>query len=143
MAYKNFKTKLNSKKGFYIGDLCYVLADDDYYGDWSNDFEDFEGEHEIRGNRFAVAATMYGDGEYSDNEGQTYGVDAGNIAIVPLELCKTQDEEKLLKLGNVVKVNKIEMEADNGVITIDFGNDRTIVIDTTEEEGEDDEDEEW
>ena len=60
------RAKLTSKIGFYIGDVCYEMTDEDYYADWSNNFEDFEGEHELRGHKFAIGGTAYGDGEYED-----------------------------------------------------------------------------
>ena len=80
---------VHSDKGFYVGDICYVLNDDIYYGIW-RDVHDFDdGCHEVPGTglSFAVGSTAYGDGCYKDEHNNVYGVDAGVIGIVPLELC--------------------------------------------------------
>jgi hypothetical protein len=37
---------------------------------------------------FAVFSTKYGDGLYRDGKGFKYGVDAGCIACIPVDLCK-------------------------------------------------------
>lgn len=63
------EAEVTSEKGFYVGDVCYQMTDKDYYGDWSNDFEDFEGEHELHGHKFAIGGTKYGDGVYEDQNG--------------------------------------------------------------------------
>ena len=81
---------IHSDKGFYVGDISYVLNDDIYYGIWMgvHDFDD--GCHEVPGTglSFAVGSTAYGDGCYIDEHNNLYSVDAGVIGIVPLELCE-------------------------------------------------------
>lgn len=81
---------VHSDKGFYIGDICYVLNDNIYYGIWRDVHNFDDGCHEVpdTGLSFAVGSTAYGDGCYEDEHNNVYGVDAGVIGIVPLELCE-------------------------------------------------------
>lgn len=73
---------------YYIGDLCYVLRDEKWEEVCNLMFpdEDREGKHGIftlkDGTKFAIFPTMYGDGQYYDREGNTYGVDSGTIGCV-------------------------------------------------------------
>ena len=59
--------EIKSGKGFYIGDICYVLGNDDYYRFWGKQKRFAEGAFEIpgKGYAFAVGFTAYGDGVYS------------------------------------------------------------------------------
>jgi hypothetical protein len=47
---------------------------------------------------------MYGDGEYFDNDGRNYGVDAGSIGCFPVEDLGSDPEG--LDLGHVVEFGK-------------------------------------
>lgn len=87
--------KIKSRKGFYVGDICYVLSDEVYNGIWGNkghykdgtfDVPCETGRSDSTGRRFTVGSTAYGDGLYLDDEGREFPVDAGNIGLVPLEL---------------------------------------------------------
>jgi len=138
-----------SNKGFYLGDICYVLGEDVYDGVWGKEgYEDGYYEDPKSGFGFAVAGTAYGDGSYFDGEGHEYCVDAGVIGLVPLELVEKEDG---LELGRVfIGGGYADFEADNGLFcaTIPFG--QIVVINTREEEEEDDdwcdeeeEEEEW
>ncbi len=131
--------EITSEKGFYVGDVCYQMTDEDYNADWSNDFEDFEGEHEIHGHKFAIGGTAYGDGEYEDQYGHRYGVDAGNIGILPYELCESKDINEIARYGRFIEAKKANYTAEDGVIEITFDNGEYICINTGYEE-EDDED---
>ena len=77
------------KGTYYVGDLCYALEDDLYHdifgekGYASGLYED-ENKKEF----FLVSGTAFGDGEYVDTLGRTYGVDAGIIGICPIDLAK-------------------------------------------------------
>lgn len=71
---------------YYIGDPCYVIADEEW-----DDFLDVfiskdSGFFEYKGHRFFVSSTAYGDGSYEDNFNNTYPVDAGLIGAIPMEL---------------------------------------------------------
>lgn len=103
------KGVLKSKKGFYVGDICYVLDDDIYDGVWgAHGYAD--GCYDTELGKFAVGSTAYGDGCYDDQYGHRFPVDAGVIGIVPWEILEKQkkwrgygtsgtDEGKLNGLG--------------------------------------------
>lgn len=110
---------------YYIGDICYVLDDEVYYGVWDNaGFA--EGLYEANGGIFAVAMTAHGDGCYSDSNGNCYGVDAGNIGIVSENLCK----KFFAGLKIIEFKNKVTFACKLGKFTITDG-DTNIVIDSS------------
>ncbi|MBD5099810.1 MAG: hypothetical protein HDT29_00680 [Clostridiales bacterium] len=131
--------EVTSKKGFYVGDICYQMTDENYYADWSNDFNDFEGEHEIHGYKFGVGGTKYGDGCYEDQYGHTYGVDAGNIGILPYEICESKNVEEIAKYGRFIEATKATFTAEDGIIEIEFDNGEYIYINTGDYDEEDEE----
>lgn len=142
MATKNIvKGEVTSEKGFYVGDVCYQMTDEDYEADWSNDFNNFEGVHEIHGHTFAIGGTKYGDGEYYDQHGNRYGVDAGDIGILPYELCKDKDIRAIERLGKFIGARHATFTAEDGKIEIEFDNGEYIYIDT--DDCVDEEDEEY
>lgn len=150
---------IKSKKGFYIGDICYVLDDEIYSGVWgAAEYED--GEYTTpSGHKFAVASTAYGDGSYNDQDGNEYGVDAGVIGIVPWELLETQkkwreqygrnksDTETLDYLGHFFEGQTADFYGSSRGNTSEDGyfeiyiheTDKTVSIHTTEEEEDEDE----
>ena len=134
------RAKLTSKIGFYIGDVCYEMTDEDYYADWSNNFEDFEGEHELRGHKFAIGGTAYGDGEYEDQYGHRYGVDSGTIGILPYELCKDKNISELDRYGRFVRATSATFTAEDGEFDIKLNTQQSYHISTNdyEEDEEDD-----
>lgn len=97
---------LKSKKGFYIGDPCYIM--NDVYDFWltqgkghteelftMQDGMELQGQN-ISGLSFVVFSTTYGDGDYlahylSPDDATVINkkylsVDAGVLAVIPLEL---------------------------------------------------------
>jgi hypothetical protein len=92
---------------YYVGDLCYVMHDK-----W-NEVCDLtltaghgmclEGEFVLKdgGIIFAMHSTKWGDGEYMDNTGRRYPVDAGLIGCI---LVSNISESELVNLecGNVI-----------------------------------------
>jgi hypothetical protein len=80
---------------YYIGDPCYAIRDDNRWNSFCNALWAAEGEDEgsrpvvfeFEGHKCFVSATNTGDGEYRDNKGNTYGVDAGMIGAIPAALC--------------------------------------------------------
>lgn len=129
---------------YYIGDICYVLDDDVYTGVWGK-AKYANGVYEVDGNKFAVHMTAYGDGEYMGSNKISYCVDAGNIGIVPIKLCKANSEQDIeeTELGSFYESDKeVHFRCYDGDFWID-----DINIDTTgeseydsEEEYDDDED---
>lgn len=82
---------------YWIGDLCYVLHEvwdevvDLIYKDSE---EGREGAFTLSdGRKFVLFNTAYGDGEYRDQNGNEYGVDAGNIGIIRVSDINTNVEE--------------------------------------------------
>lgn len=97
---------IKSKTKFYIGDPCYVLKEEIYDEIWGGaGYEDGVHTDPATGLQFAVVGTVIGDGYYSgrfltsthtgiQKNYYEFPVDAGAIAIIPVELC---DVEKLAK----------------------------------------------
>lgn len=130
----------STQKGFYIGDICYALDDDTYDTVWGG-ANYVDGKYDVNGYSFIVGSTAYGDGEYTDQHGNVYGVDAGNIGIVPLELCTGDSEDNLKHLGNVLYTTGVAtFECENGIFDIATPNE-TIHIDTAGNTYDDDD--EW
>jgi hypothetical protein len=94
---------------YYVGDLCYVMDNDEWKEICSiiipiqgNNILD--GEFELKdGRKFAIYSTMYGDGEYHDQYGHSYSVDAGCIGCIRLEDIRTEKYDNLLDLGAFVE----------------------------------------
>jgi hypothetical protein len=81
---------------YYIGDLCYVIPDDESWSDfldgyWAtleyNSTQDYGGGFKFRGRDIFAANTAYGDGSYLGSNDKRYDVDAGLIGALPVELC--------------------------------------------------------
>lgn len=73
---------------YYVGDLCYVLHDswDEFCDITISDHKCLEGEFNFKdGRRFASFSTKWGDGEYDDQYGRSYAVDAGLIGCISIE----------------------------------------------------------
>jgi hypothetical protein len=72
---------------YYIGDPCYVMSNKEW-SDILKPFWESEGELQKHNNHpYFMAGTAYGDGEYKDNHGDYYGVDAGLLGAIPAALC--------------------------------------------------------
>ena len=78
---------------YVLSDPCYVLRGELYDKFLTAHFSG-EGQAltEIDGHKLAVFSTKYGDGLYHDEQGRAYGVDAGCIACVPVELVDGANE---------------------------------------------------
>lgn len=74
---------------YYVGDPCYTAGqDDNAWQKWCNAVPDNGELLAATYNGFPVIGlhTAHGDGTYNDSDGYEYGVDAGMIGIVPVEL---------------------------------------------------------
>ena len=92
---------------YYIGDLCYVMADEEWREICNIIIKGekiVDGEFELPdGRRFAIYSTAWGDGEYHDQYGHTYSVDAGSIGCVRLDDIKYVDNfDQFLDLGAIL-----------------------------------------
>lgn len=126
-----------SEQGFYIGDICYVLSEELYHETWGDkhQFSDGEFKDPKTGLTVVVAGTAWGDGEYADNEGNHYPVDAGVIGVVPLELIADLSG---LESGRVcVGAGEATLECVDGVFTIQTPKDGVVHIDTNAEDWDD------
>ena len=88
---------------YYVGDLAYVMHDrwDKVCDKTINGYDCVDGEFVLEdGTRFASYGTAWGDGQYEDNYGNSYGVDAGLIGCIRVSDI-AEDERKNLNLGNV------------------------------------------
>ena len=131
------------KGKYYIGDLCYVMDDAEWFefcGITIKGTQVLDGEFQLKdGRRFASYSTAFGDGEYYDQYGHTYSVDAGLIGCILVDDIRAEKYENLLDLGSI-------MEFDNSFATsggrgdegwkglIQIGH---VMIETNPEYGED------
>ena len=138
---------VSSKKGFVICDPCYVLSKSVYIDFWIEQKHSDYGVFDYEGSSFAVAGTAYGDGVYYDNHAHKYPVDAGVIALIPLELVSDEKGIELgefvinelgLNLGAVFEIpGEAEFKCEDGVFDITFSNGYNVHINTKYDEGED------
>jgi hypothetical protein len=87
---------------YWIGDLCYVMHDrwDEFCDKTIVDANCLSGEFQIDGVLVAHYHTAYGDGEYSDGDGNRYGVDAGLIGCIKVDDISPSELENI-GLGHV------------------------------------------
>ena len=138
---------VSSKKGFVISDPCYVLSKSVYVDFWIEQKHSAYGIFDYEGSSFAVAGTAYGDGVYYDNHAHKYPVDAGVIALIPLELVSDEKGIELsefvinelgLNLGAVFNIpGEAEFKCEDGVFDITFSDGYHVHINTKCDEGED------
>lgn len=91
---------------YYVGDLCYVMHPewDEFCGITIKGNQCLEGEFNLKdGRRFAAFNTMWGDGEYKDQYGNSYSVDAGLIGCIRLEDIRDETYGDIEDLGNIVE----------------------------------------
>jgi hypothetical protein len=129
---------------YYVGDLCYVFDDEDWQDVCEliikgNDC--LEGEFNLPdGRRFAIFNTSYGDGEYEDQNGHKYCVDAGSIGCTLVDNITSERYPDFNDLGRIVEFKeKFEVSEDQGLIKI--GHIRIETNDTYSDKYEEDEEE--
>ena len=89
---------------YYVGDLCYVLHErwDEVCSLIIEGNRCLDGEFNLKdGTRFAIYGTAYGDGNYFDQNGKSYDVDAGSIGCVLLDDIDLSNQENFLAGGNI------------------------------------------
>ena len=125
------------KGSYVIGDPCYAVPDKDWIAllETCNYFESPIGYVKDGMQKFPVLAfgTKWGDGAYRGTDGNEYGVDAGLIGLVPVEIVKDLSEH------TIVTFEKPTLCIDDTSGKLKFGH---ITIDTDpvyeEEENEND-----
>ena len=130
--------KITSPSGkFYVGDPCYVLSDDVYYGIWDDKYDFKDGKIDVDDTlSFLVHGTAYGDGSYQGSNGSEYGVDSGTLAIIPMDLVAKLDG---VQFGSVETSNTAWLDYNNGTFDITLDNGSFSIITSEDEEEEDDE----
>lgn len=91
---------------YYVGDLCYVMEDDEWNEFCSITIRDgncLDGEFVMSdGRRFATYGTRWGDGGYQDQAGRMYSVDAGLIGCIRVEDIRAAKYTDISTLGNII-----------------------------------------
>ena len=132
---------------YYVGDLCYVMTDEEWdqvCGVTIKDHKCLEGEFNLPdGRRFAMYGTMWGDGCYHDQFGKEYCVDSGTIGCILASDIRAEKYDDIESLGAFVTFNNdfetngcIKGRDSNGTISIGHIRIETDpVCDQYEEEG--------
>lgn len=95
---------------YFIGDPGYVLEDS--WGEVVDAIEQAEGKvFSVRGVKMWAHYTAHGDGEFTDQHGNTFAVDSGTLGAVPIELIEDPAGEEY---GVVI-------DAEHG-LTVDYDN---------------------
>ena len=122
------------KGSYVIGDPCYAVPDKDWDDLLAscNYFESPIGYVKDGLQKFPVLAfgTKWGDGSYRGSDGNVYGVDAGLIGLVPVEIVEDLSEHE------VVNFSKDTLCMDDGSGKLKFGH-ITINTDPSDEEEDD------
>ena len=128
--------KITSPSGkFYVGDPCYVLSDDIYYGIWDDKYNFEDGIIDCgNGLSFLVHGTAYGDGSYQGTNGAEYGVDSGTLAIIPMDLVAKLDG---VQFGSVEASKTAWLDYNDGTFDITLDNGSFSIITSEEDEEED------
>lgn len=82
---------------YFIGDACYVLADDVYFNVWGNEFNFAMGIWKFKDTPIVVAPAAFGDGAYPGSDKHLSYVDSGTIGMIPykLRVQRTEDQQRL------------------------------------------------
>lgn len=105
------------KGKYYLADPCYIMEGQQYQANLlkSNYFNlDNRGgiSTDIHtGLMYAVFSTAYGDGQYDDNMGRSYGVDAGCIACIPVGMVDAPKYPDLVHVQEFAE--DFEVDVDN------------------------------
>ena len=121
---------------YYVGDLCYVMDNNEWHQVCARTIQGnkiVNGEFELPDRRrFAIYSTAYGDGEYYDQYGHTYSVDAGSIGCVLMSDIRANKYDNLLDLGAILEFTEpFETGSQGG--QLEFGH---VLIDTDDEDEE-------
>ena len=124
---------------YFIGDPCYVFDKK-----WSGGAVDRGicdvildgGEQVFEGREFYAHFTAYGDGVYPGSNGFAYGVDAGLLGAIPVELIEEQPGPED---GTIIDAPKgLDCDEVNGVFTFHAWGGERITINTSGESDEED-----
>lgn len=129
---------------YFLGDPCYAVPDELWMHLLDScDFFQASSVGTVSGYQVLAFGTAYGDGQYRDNKGNSYPVDAGMIGLTPVGLINTDstimnpDGTRRTDLGIIVTFEHDTVCYDDGGVMA-FGSYR---IDTKTEDYEEDEEE--
>jgi hypothetical protein len=95
---------------YFVGDLSTILESDnwkficDKFIPYSSKVETFTGIlTDNHGKQFAIFRTMYGDGIFTDNKGNSYTSDSGSIGIYPVD----ESVDRISDSGAVHKMSRL------------------------------------
>lgn len=138
----------------FIGDPCYVLHTVEVEGTeglWAESFCEalekaesslgFDGHFEYMGHPIFVHSTFHGDGSYEGTDGRSYGVDAGIIGAIPVELIEDEVVQEMIKQPYVRAVSLTADQLsrayyEEGTFTFDTSEGRLDIETDPEEEYE-------
>jgi hypothetical protein len=107
---------------YWVGDPCYSIPNDEWMP-WleAADYTRNSREHVLAakvGGHIAVGvSTAYGDGEYPDEQGRMYGVDAGLIGVVPVEIAENKYNHD--EAGRIIEFDReFDCYYDDGVVVL-------------------------
>ena len=133
---------------YYIGDPCYVIADEKWDAFWPLSFSDHPDCHEscavteFEGHPLYAHGTAYGDGVYLGSDGVEYAVDAGMIGIIPEALIAEESRGDIARLGSLVTFHEPFNAYRDDNFTFHFGN-IDIPTESYDIEDEEESEEEW
>jgi len=119
---------------YYVGDLCYVMTDEEWdevcglLFEGRSDHGCNEGEFILKdGRRFVTYNTKYGDGRYESNMWTDHSVDSGGIGCIRLEDIRRGDTFDDIKTFGAVMNFPVDFVTgkEDGVIQFD-----RVTIDT-------------
>ena len=83
---------------YYIGDLCYVIEDDNWSEVCELSFDPLNEPGDMLqledGRQFFILNTAYGDGLFSGNDGKVYCVDSGTIGAISVDCLEGSEKFK-------------------------------------------------
>jgi hypothetical protein len=100
---------VNVQAGKYVlGDPCYTVRDEDWSLLLSSCDYFTHPVGKVSNIEVLAFSTKWGDGEYKDNKGNTYGVDAGLIGLVPLEYAEPTEGSVIVDFKRLTKCSRTE-----------------------------------
>lgn len=129
---------------YYVGDLCYVVPDDDWLDFCDRMFPDGHAVGGVKempdGINYADFCTKYGDGVYGDGFLGEYYVDSGSIGCIPVcALPANFNRETAMRLGQIIDFKTaFEVGYDDETGTISFGEVHIVTGGTLGDDDEED-----
>lgn len=105
---------------YWLGDPCYVIPSED----WNAYLEAYwksrvvlDDIFQFKGKACIAFSTAYGDGEYKDQDGNTYCVDSGLIGLTPVTLCGPPIDHLAKSVQLLAFVGDLVCYSEKGLLT--------------------------